>query len=953
MKNRTLRRVFRPCRGAFYFLAILFFLAQAPLFGRGVREPDYSPASGIPRDSKVITGELDGGIRYYIRRNVRPENRAELRLAVNAGSVLEDEDQRGLAHLVEHMAFQGTRNFARHELVGWLESIGMRFGPETNAYTSFDETVYQLTVPTDDPRLMDTALSILEDWLEGLTIDSDALKKERGVVLEEWRLGRGVNSRVRDVQIPVLLSGSRYAERLPIGKPEVITGSPDDSVRRFYRDWYRPDLAAIIAVGDFDPNEMERRIHERFSRPNAAPGRQREKYPVPAHGETLVSCVSDPELGQTSVGVYTKREAKTPRTIAEYRERIAESLFFSIMNERLDEAAKRPDAPFLTAGMGASRFARPVRAAYLAATVEDAWAAEGLAALVREVKRAALHGFSRAELERAKAVYLRSFEQTWREAENTASSSLVSLYVNNYLEDRPMLGPEYAHGLAQRYVPGITEDEITAFAKIFLEEENRVVLVTGPSSGRLLAEEEVLDVLRKAAAEDPEALAEEATPEALLEILPSPGAARRVQSSQAEAAGFTEWKLENGMRVVLKTTDFKNDELLVTAFSRGGTSRAADEDYLSADFAENVAQESGVGQFSLMQLQKFLSGKRVTLTPRIYGQTEGFQGSSSVKDAQTLFQLIAAYFTSPRLDREALGAFFRQVKSSLREEEKQPDTIFFNKVREVLTQNHLRNRPVTPDMIDAIDVDKAFAFYKDRFANAAGFTFIFVGSLSAQDMEPYLETYLAGLPSLGREENHVDTGQRLFRGKKQETVRAGREERSIAALLFTGDFTWTREEAFALRTLEDYLDLRLREVLREDKGGTYGVSVQASAYRHPVGEYSIGIYFGASPEAAAELTQTALAAIEEMKATLPREEDAAKIREQALRAHERLLRENSFWIERLRFELYHELAADVDAWRSREIKAITPQRIQELLRKYCNPENLARVLLLPGEEAED
>ncbi|MDR1931238.1 MAG: insulinase family protein [Spirochaetales bacterium] len=933
------------------FLAGILLLAPPALCARGVREADLSAGAAVPRDPKLITGKLDNGIHYYIRRNVRPENRVELRLAVNAGSVLEDNDQQGLAHLVEHMAFQGTRNFERNRMINWLESIGMRFGPDTNAYTSFDETVYQLTVPADDPAVMNTALSILEDWMTGLTMDGAAMKKERGVVLEEWRLGRDVYSRVRDTQIPVLLYGSRYAERLPIGKPEIITDSPDEAVRRFYSDWYRPDLSAIVAVGDFNPDEMERLIRERFSR-LAGPSspRAREKYPVPDHGQTLVSRISDPELGQTTVSMYAKREVKIPQTLKEYRLMFAEDLFFFIMNERLEEIAQRPGAPFLEAGTGQAGFVRPVRSFYAAATVEEDGAARGLAALVREIKRAKIHGFSEKELQRAKADYLRGAEQTWREAENLQSASFVSLYVRNYLGGRPMPGPEYSYALASRYLPGLTEEEILAAADVFFEEKNRVVLLSGPVSADLLTDAEVQDVLRAAEEEEVPAYEEEAAPEALLEKIPSPGTAAREDSAQARAAGLTEWKLGNGVRVVLKKTNFKNDELLMAAFSPGGTSLAADEDFLNADFAENIAQQSGAGPFSLVQLQRFLSGRQLSVTPRIFGQTEGMQGSSSVRDAEVFFQLIHAYFTSARLDEPAVEAYFRQVKSGLRDSLKQPDTIFFNKVREVLTRNHPRNRPVLPEMIDTIDRRRAFEFYKDRFADASDFTFIFTGSIDADELEPYLKTYLASLPAAGRKESWRDTGLRLFRGKTEETVRAGLEEKSIAALLFTGDLAWSREEAFGLKVLEDYLDLRLREILREDKGGTYGVSVQADAYRYPAGEYSIGIYFGAAPDNAGELARATVQAIAEMKDTLPAEADAAKIREQMLREHERRLKENPYWLDRLRFDLFHGLPADIEQWRPRQIKAVTPRFIQALIKTYCNEENLARITLLPSDK---
>jgi zinc protease len=846
------------------------------------------------------------------------------------------------------MAFNGTRNFARNEMVNWLESVGMRFGPDTNAYTSFDETVYQLTVPTDKRETIEMGLLILEDWMQGLVMDSQAIEKERGVILEEWRLRREVWARVQDAQLPVLFHGSRYTGRLPIGKPETIQNAPGDAIRRFYRDWYRPDLAAVVAVGDFNPDEMETLIRRRFSqytKPISA--RPREVYPVPPHGETLVSYIRDPELGSTTLGVYAKKEARPPRTVAEFRARIVEDLFFSIMNERLRDIGQRRDSPFLSAEAAAFSFIRPLKTYYAAAGVEEGGVAEGLAALVREMKRAAVHGFTETELERAKADLLRRLEQSYKEMENISSDVFVYMYVDNYLEGEPILGPEYSYRLTRRFLPFIEADELKFPAAFFLEEKNRVVLISGPESEEALSDKDILSILRNAAAEDVPAFVDEVSGGSLLEEIPQPGTALRVRSDQAGAAGLTEWKLGNGMRVVLKTTDFKNDEILMTAFSPGGTSLAADEDYISADFAENVAEASGVGPFSLVQLEKYISGKKVQVTPRIYGQTEGMQGSASVRDVEAFFQLIHAYFTAPRLDDEAMGSYLRQVKNSLRTREKQPETIFFNKVREILTRNHLRSRPLRPETVDKVDTQKAFDFYRSRFADAGDFTFIFVGSISPDELEPYLAAYLASLPGGARKESWKDTGMRLFRGRAEDTVHAGIEEKSLVALYFTGDFAWSRENVFRLEVLEAYLDLRLREILREDKGGTYGVSVSAEAYRYPAGEYSLGIFFGAAPDKAAELTGIALEAVREMKNTLPLAADAAKLREQDFRQHERMLRENAYWLNSLRFNLYHDLPGDIADYRPGQIRTITPELIQNLVRTYCNEENLIVVTLMP------
>ena len=945
----TTKTLFRTAAAVAVFVFLLFS-GIFPLYSRGVREPSFSPGDPIPRDPKTIVGTLENGMRYYIRRNTRPENRAELRLVVNAGSVLEDEDQRGLAHFVEHMAFNGTRSFAKQELVGWLESIGMRFGPETNAYTSFDETVYQLEVPTDKKETVETALLILEDWAQGLSMDPAEIERERGVILEEWRLGRGAAARVRDVQFPTLLSGSLYAERLPIGKPEVITGAPREALVRYYRDWYRPDLMALVAVGDFDPDEMEGMVRERFSRLVMPPSpRPRPLPPVPDHPETLVSSATDPELGRTSVGIYAKRDAVPPRTIADYRLRMAEGLFFSMMNARLDELSQMPDAPFLYAAVGASGLSRPKRMYYASAVAEETDVREALSSLVRELKRVAVHGFTPTELDRAGAEYLSRSGQTYREMENLPSGSFVSRFVDNYLEGSPMPGPEYSHILASMYVPEIRPGEVSRFADILLEEASRVVLIGGPgTAGDLIpSDSEVLAALREAAAEDVAAYADDAPDGALLAAVPAPGSLKRVDGEAARAAGAVEWRLGNGARVVLKTTGFKNDEVLMTAFSPGGSSLAADGDFLSADFAENVAEQSGTGPFSRVQLEKFLSGKQVSLSANITELSETLRGSSSVRDLETFFELIHSAFAGPRYDEQAVDAYLRQVRASLRSQENRPESLYFNTIREILTGGHPRGRPLGAEMIDDVDPRRAFEFYRERFDGAGDFTFVFVGSVTPEELEPFLAVYLASLPG-GRTEPWRDTGIRLPRGRIRKVVKAGLEQKSLTAMYFTGPFEWSYDEVFRLRVLEDYLDLRLREVLREDQGGTYGVSVSANPARYPAGEYSLEISFGAAPDRVDALVETALAEIGKMKESLPDEKDAAKLREQGLRVHERWLRENAYWLEVLRSVYFHGLPGDLAERRPELIRGITPSLIRDVLVKYIDAENLVRVTLFPA-----
>ncbi len=949
--NKT-KPLFRSAARAAAAAFLLFFLSAAGLSARGVREPDFSPGAPIPRDPRAVVGRLENGLAYYIRRNTRPAGRAELRLVVNAGSILEDWDQRGLAHFVEHMAFNGTRHFAKQELVNWLESIGMRFGPETNAYTSFDETVYQLEVPTDKKETVETALLILEDWAQGLRLDPEEIERERGVILEEWRLGRGASARIRDVQFPTLLAGSLYAERLPIGVPEVIRNAPRETLARFFRDWYRPELMAVVAVGDFNADEMENMIRGRFSRlANPAAARPRPVTSVPGHGETLVSAATDPELTGTTIGLYAKREARRPETVADYREKLAESLFFSLLNARFDEAGRRPDAPFLYAVSGAAGLARPVKMYYAAASVDEDGIMGGFTALVREMNRVRTHGFAESEIERAKADLLRSAEQSYREMENIPSGSFVGMYVDNYLENAPMPGPEYGYTLARMLLPGIREDEVRRHAGIYLSEENRVALIGSPEKAKSLIPpaEEILRMLRETAAAEVAAYEDDAPGGELMAAPPSPGEVRRVDGETARAAGAAEWRLGNGARVILKTTNFKNDELLLTAFSPGGTSLAEDRDFLSADFAENLAAQSGLGGYTRLQLEKLLSGKQAGLEVSINALSENLRGSASTRDLKEFFQLVHLVFTDSRLDPEAAAAYLRRVRVSLLNQENEPEQIFSNTLAEILTGGHIRGRPLRAANIDEVDPERSFAFLKDRFSDAGDFTFIFVGSVKPDDLEPYIAAYLASLPGGRRTESWRDTGMRLPKTRIERTVKAGIERKSLVSLYFTGDFAWSHDELRKLDVLREYLDLRLREVLREDQGGTYGVSVDVEAYRHPAGEYSVGISFGADPDRAGELAKAALAEIERLKTVPAAETDAAKIREQNFRLYERVLKENGFHLNALRTIFHHDLPGNLIETRPDFIRSITPAMLRETLANYLEPGRLVKVILLPAD----
>ncbi len=944
-----MRRILTWLGKLWYFIAFAFLLGQGvPLAAEIGR--NWKPDDPVPRDPRLLTGKLDNGLAYYIRRNKRPENRAELRLVVNAGSVLEDDDQLGLAHFLEHMAFNGTEHFRKQELVDWLESIGMRFGPETNAYTSFDETVYQLEVPSEKRETLEKAVLILSDWAHGISIEADEVERERGVILEEWRLGRGAQARVRDKQYPTLLKDSKYAERLPIGKPEIISTATAEKIRRFYRDWYRPDLMAVVAVGDFDPADMERMIRDKFSGiPMPASPRPRPEIAVPDHDGLLFSQASDPELPRLSLGVYAKRPALRVGTIADYGERLAENLCFAMINDRLNDISRKPGAPFLYASTGTSRITRQKTLYYAAASVEDGGAEKGFSALLEELVRIRLHGFTSTEIERAKAEYLRRSEQVNREAENLSSGIFVSSYVDNFLVGSPMPGPEAAYELAKRSLPGIEEARIRRCVDRILDDRDLVVLASAPerTAASLPKEEAFRGIFREAAGKPLDPYRDDAPSGPLLAEKPKPAAVRRVESELTKVPGVAEWRLANGARVILKTTNFKNDEILMTSFSPGGTSLVPDADYVSADFASSIVERSGLGNFSEAQLEKFLSDKRVRFETVVSDVSEGFRGAASVRDLETLLQLVYLAFTSPRYDAEAVAAYVRQVRASLENQENQPEVVFANTIQEILTQGHFRGRPYRPSLLDELDPRKSFEVFKDRFKDVGDFTFIFVGSIEPDSFEPLVREYLASLPSQGRKESYRNVGPSLPKSSLERTVKAGIEQKGYVSLYFTGPFDWSVENDFLLGALKEYLEIRLRENLREKQGGTYNVAVNAFSSRIPRSEYYLEISFGSDPSRLRDLTARALAELEDIKRNLPEEKEIAKVREQALRLHERGLKENGFWLEQLRTMAYHDLPGSTIDEIPVLIRRIDSGLVGKLVSTYCRQDRLIKVFLLP------
>jgi zinc protease len=901
----------------------------------------------VPVDPRITVGTLSNGLRYYIRANKQPQGRAELRLVVNAGSILEDDDQRGLAHVVEHMCFNGTTHFPKQDVVAFLQSTGMRFGAHINANTSFDQTVYQLQIPTDNPAVIDQSLLILEDWAHAVSFEPEEIDKERGVILEEWRTGLGAAARMRDQQFPILLQGSRYAQRLPIGTPEIIRTFTYDRLKKFYTDWYRPDLMAVIVVGDFDKAAIEALIKAHFGPlTNPSSERPRPNYDVPDHPGTRYTIATDSEATATVVSVSSLMTARDQTTLGAYRQQTVERVFSGMLSARFDEMAQKPDAPFLDAETNRGLFVRSAEATSLSALVADGGIERGLSALFTEADRVARFGFTATELDRFRLSFMKTFEQLASSNDEHTSVSLADEYIRNFMQQEPIPGIAYENGLVQRFLPEITLAEINALARDWVPDRNRVVVVNAPKkTGVTVPDEAKLAAVIKAAGGGPlTAYVDTVSAKPLLEPLPTPG---KVAKTVEKGNGITEWTLSNGVRVVLDPTTFKQDEILIRAFSPGGTSLASDQDFVPAETASQVVSQGGLGTLTTVDLSKKLAGKAAFVRPDIGEMSEGLGGRALRRDLETLFQLTYLTFTQPRADKEAFRVMMDQLSAALANRQAQPDTAFSDTLNAALSQNHPRAQPMSPALLAQMNLDKSFAFYKDRFADASDFTFIIVGSFDLPTIKPLVERYLASLPALHRKETGRDVGIRPPAGVVEKEVRKGREPKAEVGLAFTGPFQNNQRNRLIIRALSDTLAGNLQRVLREDLGGTYGVNVTPDFTKRPNEEYRVTISFQCDPARLQDLSKALFEVIEQFRTSGPSSGQVADAQAGLRRDLEINSQQNGYVLNQLAYA--YQFDEDLpDPARLRALyDELSVQVLRDAAHTYLDMGRYVKVVLLP------
>ncbi|MCF0039406.1 M16 family metallopeptidase [Dyadobacter fanqingshengii] len=906
----------------------------------------------VPLDPGVRMGKLKNGITYYIRKNAEPKNRAELRLAVKAGSVLETDAQQGLAHFMEHMNFNGTTNFPKNELVNFLQKTGVRFGADLNAYTGFDETVYMLPIPTDSAGLLDKGIQVLEDWAHGALLDPSEIEKERGVVLEESRMGRGAQQRMRDKFLKVILNNSRYAERLPIGKDSILKSFKPETIKAFYQDWYRPDLISVIAVGDFDVDKVEAIIKQKFSSiPSPANAKKRTKYAIPLDGSTKVAIVTDPEYPQNLIQLIYKQPNQKVKSLKDVRDNFAQGLYNSMMGQRMQELTQKANPPFLYGDSQYGDFLGDLDSYTSIALAKDAPSMKtALTALLEENARVQKFGFTQPELDRAKKDFYTAIEQYYKERDKTKSSEHVQEYLDHFLHDKPYMSAEAYFEFVKKHLDGVSLAEVNGLAKKYITDKNRAVVVMGPEKSKddLPKEAEIRKLLVEAG-KDVTAYVDDVVDSPLLPAEPKPG--KVAGEKTLEKLGVTELTFSNGVKVLLKPTDFKNDEILIKATGKGGYSLFPDERETGM-FSSYLIQSGGVGPYNQTQLQKFLAGKTASAGPYVSELTEGIGGSTSPKDLETTLQLIYAYFTAPRKDADVVTGILANQKAYLENIQKTltPEKVYSDSLNAVLTSNNPKRKPLKPESIDKVSLDRAVEMYNDRFADASDFVFTFVGAFKPEEIKPLLEKYIGGLPSTDRDDTFKHPDIFPPKGTIEKTIYKGLEPKSRVTLISSGEYEYNPENNIQIEALQEVLQIKLIEALREEESGVYGVSVSESTDKFPTGHYRFNIGFGCAPENVDKLVKRAREEVDKVKQNGADPKDIEKFVAETQRKTETALKTNNFWLDYLDDNTF--LGDDLDEifLQDKLLKSITVASTKAAAEKYFNNDNFIKVVLMPEKK---
>ena len=928
-----------------YLLSLLIVVA----FGIN----SFAQMMALPMDPNVRYGKLDNGMTYYIRHNEKPENRADFYIAQKVGSVLEEENQRGLAHFLEHMAFNGTTNLPGMTLRNYLQSRGIKFGENLNAYTAIDETVYMVTnVQTDLPGLVDTCLLILHDWSSFIALEDAEIDNERGVILEEERTTGGANRRVMEQLLPKMYPGSPYGERLPIGTKEVIANFKYDELRDYYKKWYRPDLQGLIIVGDIDVDAIEARIKEMFADiPAPVNPAKRTQFMIEDNEEPIVAIATDPELTSYQISMYHKADAfpdSLKNDVSYWMSMYLINLVADMQNNRLQELAQKPNPPFV---YGYSYYGN-----YYVSPTKDSWTnvvvakdgatiEEAITAIVAETKRMQEFGFTTAEYERAKADFLKYVESAYNERNNTENEKHVDACLDHFLHNEPMMDIETEYQLYQQIIPNLPLEAINAMVKEIIAENNLVMTLMAPEKeGEVLpTEEELLAMYNNAKSVEVEAYEEEVFDGPIVPKLRKAG--KVVAATTNDVLGTTEWTLSNGMKVIYKQTTFKDDEIRMSAYSEGGLTALPQDDPYTLQVLDDIITLGGVGEFSAIDLPKVLAGKKVSVSPYINTYSEGMSGSCSPKDLETMLQLVYLYFTAPRADEEAFQSTMERTKAMLKNMELNPMITLSDTLNKVMYNNHPLTVRMKAEDYDKVDYAKAMEMYKDRFADPNNFTFVFVGNIDVKTFRPLVEQYLASLKKSKRSENWKNIGLAVNDDNYVTHYRKEMQDpKTSVYMIYNGDMEYNLYNDTYMDVLSDVLDIVYTKSIREEQGGTYGVGVMGSINNRPENDFRFLIAFDTNDEVYATLMDIAKAGLKDIAENGPRQEDLSKVLENKLKKRTEELQENRFWTN----TIVSAKRDNIDFVTEYEniIKGITVESLADFAKQIVNG-NLKEVVQLP------
>ncbi len=926
-------------------LVALFFVSLiSAVSGQDLNSP-------LPFDTTVTTGTLSNGLKYYIKPNPKPEKKVELRLAINAGSILEDDDQQGLAHFMEHMNFNGTEHYPKNELVDFLQSIGVQFGADLNAYTSFDETVYILPIPTDKPDNLSNGFEVLSDWAQRALITDKDVNDERKVVLEESRGGKGAGDRMMRIYLPKLMAGSHYADRLPIGKDDVLKNCDPEAIRSFYRDWYRPDLMAVALVGDVTVAQAMALIEKYFAPLTIADTvRARIDFDVPAYKAKEAMVLTDIEETNQSFSLnYSSKKSKSSATLQEYRSSIVKSCFERILNSRLEELTQTANPPYLYSYAGIGGWSRGYESFSLT-TVASNDMKTAINASIGEIVKVQKFGFTQAELDVVKKYMLSSMERSYNERNTTESGRYVDELVRNFLTQESVPGTASEYEYYKNFLPGITVDEVNAVAKTWLDDNKTYfAMCQGPENSAVknLTSKKLLKWVNEAFKQKVDAHVERVLATSLLSEEPVAGKILSVENDSM--LGANTYTLSNGVKVTVKSTDFKSDQILLMGEKKGGSGQYGVEDMMNTMSMNDMISTMGFGQFSPIDLSKFLAGKNVRISTNFNKTRNVVFGNSTVKDLETMMQLNYLKLTAPRKDMELFQGSITNSIAGLKDAKSSPETAFYDSLVNVF----YRGQPFAPINIPteaelkSINPDRIIEMYKTEFGNADGFHFFFVGNVDEKALLPLLEKYIASLPTKGLVPNFKDNGLRPISGKNDFVFHKGSEPKSIVIAQFYGELPFSNDAELRADLLVEILNIKIIEELREKIGGIYSGGIYSNVSDEPYDNYSFALYLPCGPESVDTLIKASMIEIERIKRDGPSIKDLEKVKLARIETYRESMKTNTFWSN----YLLEIKCNGFDTKRFLElesvINAVTPEEIRQTANQMLSGENTFKAILYP------